>query len=402
MSACTLDGICGGCRYSAMPYEEQLEMKESQLLALLKDVLSDGSAWEGIIPSPSPYGYRNKMEYSFGDDRKDGPLTLGMHRMKSFYSVVTCDCCLLVHPDFNVIVRAVRDFFDERGIPYVHKRSHEGYLRHLLLRRSAADGNLMIDLVTKSDKETVTRREDCGEVVMSEELLAQFRDMLLELPLEGRISGILHTCNDSLADAVKDEGTELLYGQDYLTESLFGLSFKITPFSFFQTNTEGAKELYGKVKEYVGDTEGMVVYDLYCGTGTITQIAAQAAREAYGIELVEEAVEAAQANAASNGLTNCHFIAGDVLKVIDGVAQKPDYIILDPPRDGLHPKMLPKIIDYGVDHIVYVACKPESFVRDMASFAAAGYEIARACAVDMFPNTRHTELVVLLSRVGGK
>ncbi len=392
MGACTLDGICGGCRYSAMPYDEQLEMKQSRLLDLLKGVMDGDSIWDGIIPSPQPYGYRNKMEYSFGDETKDGPLTLGMHRMKSFYSVVTCDCCLLVHPDFNTIVRAVRNFFDERHIPYVHKRSHEGYLRHLLLRRSFDSGDIMIDLVTKSDKEIITTHRVC-------ELLAQFRDMLLALELEGQISGILHTCNDSLADAVKDEGTQILYGSDYLTERLLGLSFRITPFSFFQTNTKGAELLYAKVKEYVGDTGGRVVYDLYSGTGTITQITAQAAREAYGIELVEEAVEAARVNAAANGLTNCHFIAGDVLKVIDSVDEKPDHIILDPPREGLHPRMLPKLIDYGVEHIVYVACKPESFVRDMESFAIAGYRVERACAVDMFPHTRHTELVASLVRM---
>ena len=395
MGACTLDGICGGCRYSAMPYNEQLEMKQSRLLDLLKGVMDESSIWEGIIPSPLPYGYRNKMEYSFGDEAKGGPLTLGMHRMKSFYSVVTCDCCLLVHPDFNTIVRAVRDFFDERHIPYVHKKSHEGYLRHLLLRRSFDNSDIMIDLVTRSDREIDT--EQFGRVNAGM-LMTEFRDMLLALELEGRVTGILHTCNDSLADAVKDEGTEILYGSDFLTEKLFGLSFKITPFSFFQTNTKGAELLYGKVKEYVGDTGGKVVYDLYSGTGTITQIAAQAAREAYGIELVEEAVEAAKVNAVSNGLTNCHFIAGDVLKVIDSVTERPDYIILDPPREGLHPKMLPKLIDYGVEHIVYVACKPESFVRDMESFAVAGYRIERACAVDMFPHTRHVETCALLTR----
>ena len=251
MSACTLDGICGGCRYSAMPYDEQLAMKQSQLLALLyegkrekekkgatplKGVMSEDSVWEGIIPSPQEYGYRNKMEYSFGDEEKDGPLTLGMHRMKSFYSVVTFDCCLLVHPDFNVIVKAVREFFDERHIPYMHKKTHEGYLRHLLLRRSAATGELMIVLVTKSDGEirigvqpgstTDTQQSEDSQIAESMnvevqpgmegrifdagKLLAEFRDMLLALPLEGKIAGILHTKNDALADAVVDEGTEVL------------------------------------------------------------------------------------------------------------------------------------------------------------------------------------------------
>ena len=380
---CNLAGICGGCTYAEMTYEEQRLFKENQLYDLLKPVMDENSLWEGVLPSPDETAYRNKMEYSFGDEVKDGPLTLGMHKKKSFYSVVTCGSCRIVHEDFNRIVRATVDFFQQQGIPYMHKKTHEGYLRHLLLRRSRATGEILVGLVTRS-----------GEIKAVE----LWKDLLLQTELEGTIAGILHIYNDSPADAVKNEGTEILYGKDSIEEKLLGLSFRITPFSFFQTNSAGAEVLYGKIREYVGDTSGQTVYDLYSGTGTIAQLAAGAASKVYGVEIVKEAVEAAAENAAINGLSNCEFIAGDVLDVIDGLSEKPDMIILDPPRDGLHPKVLPRIADYGVEKIAYIACKPSSFVRDMPTFAMSGYRIERCCGVDMFPFTRNVELVTLLSR----
>ena len=384
--ACSLSNVCGGCTYADMNYEEQLKLKEDKVFELLKVYMKSDDVWEGIYESPLKHGYRNKMEYSFGDEIKDGPLTLGLHKKKSFYSVINCDECDIVCNDYNRIVKATREFFESRKVSYVHKRTHEGYLRHLLVRKSFANDGVLIDIITKNDPSY-----DC--------MLSEWKDMLLSLKLDGHIEGILHTVNDSMADAVKDEGTQVLYGKAYLEEVLFGLKFKLTAFSFFQTNSKGAEVLYGKIRDYVGDTKGMTVYDLYSGTGTIAQIVAPVADKVYGVEIVEEAVAAARENAVLNGLDNCEFIAGDVLKVIDGLERKPDMIILDPPRDGLHPKVLPKIVDYGVDRIVYVACKPESFVRDYPAFAAGGYRIEKACAVDMFPYTKHVECVVEIQRV---
>ena len=412
---CSLNNICGGCTYGGMRYEEQLAEKERKLRETLAPALDEASIWEGVIPSPLQERYKNKMEYSFGDEVKDGPLTLGMHKKKSFYSVVTCADCRIVQEDYNRIVQATVTFFEARKIPYVHKRSHEGYLRHLLLRRSFASGDVLVDLVTadyvKSDSAMVDSAdkvtEDSADAVSvntdsvrncEAELLAAWKEMLLNLPLDGRIAGILHTRNNSPADAVINEGTEVLYGQDYIIEECLGLKFKVTPFSFFQTNSRGAEALYTKVREYVGDTTGKTVYDLYSGTGTIAQLVAPVAEKVYGVEIVPEAVEAAKENAAANGLANCEFIAGDVLQVIDTLEQKPDMIILDPPRDGLHPKMLPKIAGYGIEKIVYVACKPASFVRDMEYFKGMGYRVERAAGCDMFPFTKHCECVVLLSK----
>ena len=235
--------------------------------------------------------------------------------------------------------------------------------------------------------------------MLETELLEGFKERLLALPLDGAFAGILHIRNDSLADVVQSDETTVLYGKGYFYEELLGLKFQITPFSFFQTNSLGAEVLYETARSYVGETKDKVVFDLYSGTGTIAQIIAPVADKVVGVEIVAEAVEAAKENAAMNGLSNCEFIAGDVLKVIDQVTDKPDLIILDPPRDGIHPKALDKIIDFGVDRMVYISCKPTSLVRDLAVLKERGYEMVKGCAVDMFPGTANVETIVSLTRI---
>ena len=221
----------------------------------------------------------------------------------------------------------------------------------------------------------------------------------LGLPMEGKVVGFLHIINDSLADVVKSDETKVLYGQDYFYEELLGLKFKITPFSFFQTNSLGAEVLYSTAREFVGETKDRTIFDLYSGTGTIAQILAPVAKEVIGVEIVEEAVTAAKENAEANGLTNCSFLAGDVLKVIDEIEEKPDFIVLDPPREGIHPKALPKIVDlYRCEKMLYISCKPTSLARDLIEFAKYGYRVEKVCCVDMFPGTVHVETVVLLQR----
>ena len=201
---------------------------------------------------------------------------------------------------------------------------------------------------------------------------------------------------------MKDEGTEILYGQDYFYEELLGLRFKISAFSFFQTNSLGAEVLYETVREFIGSSgleQGSVVYDLYSGTGTIAQMLAPAAGRVIGVEIVEEAVQAARENAGLNGLENCKFIAGDVLKVLETIEEKPDFIVLDPPREGVHPKALERILDYGVEKMVYISCKPTSLARDLRIMQERGYIVERGRCVDMFPGTVHVETVCLLSKL---
>lgn len=389
---CPHYAVCGGCSYQNMNYETQLKLKGDMVKHIIDQVCSDYE-YEGILGSPMEVGYRNKMEFSFGDEYKDGPLALGLHKKGSFYDIVTVDECQIVQSDYNMILRIVLDFFKDRDIPYYHKMRHTGYLRHLVVRRAIKTGEILIHLVTTSTY------AECGESkkISEEELLGQLKEKLLAADYFGSVAGILHTYNDSLADVVQSDRTDVLYGRDYITEKILGLEFKISAFSFFQTNSLGAEVLYSKAREYVGETKDKVVFDLYSGTGTIAQMLAAVAKKVIGVEIVEEAVEAAKQNAALNGLENCEFIAGDVLKVIDEIEEKPDLIVIDPPRDGIHPKALEKIIDFGVDKLVYISCKPTSLARDLVILQERGYKVDRVCAIDQFPMTVHVETVVLLS-----
>lgn len=494
---CRHFGACGGCTFLSLPYGEQLKLKEQQVKELLEPVCAPyqemcgnipfGDRFEGMKESPRQFGYRNKMEFSFGDSYKGGPLSLGMHKRGSFHDIVTVDGCKIVDGDFSGILMAALSFFQHyegfqgckdtknngnfqgnagfqtdaalqnsssiqnidavsqnsrgiknidavlqnprgienidaalqnsrgiknseepekstgfqngqavgtetqggAGVPYYHKKSHIGYLRHLLVRKAAKTGEILVDLVTTSQ---IGREEE-------ERLLAKFCDALLCLKLEGKIVGILNTHNDSLADAVINQGTKVLYGVDHFYEELLGLWFCISPFSFFQTNSLGAEVLYETAREYIADAgNGKVVYDLYSGTGTIAQILAPVAKKVIGVEIVEEAVEAARENAKQNQLGNCEFIAGDVLKALAGIEEKPDVIVLDPPREGIHPKALEQIIQYGVEKMVYISCKPSSLARDLEVLQARGYMVGRACCVDMFPASANIETVVMLTR----
>lgn len=398
---CPHFGMCGGCTYQTVPYEKQLDMKLTQVKKLISDAIGtekeSGYEFIGIHGSPKKSEYRNKMEFSFGDEYKDGPLALGMHKRGSFYDLVTVSDCQIVDEDFRTILKATLDYFSKNNIPYFHRATHKGYLRHLLVRKATKTGEIIVDLVT------TTQTEGFNE----EELLAGFRYELLTRHYDGRFKGVLHTKNDSVADVVKNEGTEVLYGDSYFYEELLGLKFKITPFSFFQTNSLGAEVLYETAREFIlGDDKdslnGKTVYDLYSGTGTIAQLMAPVCKEVVGVEIVEEAVCAAKENAVLNGLDNCKFIAGDVLKVLDEIEEKPDYIILDPPRDGIHPKAIGKIIEYGVENMVYISCKPTSLARDLQIFMGRGYRVEKICCVDMFPNTYHVETVCLLSKLNAK
>ena len=307
-AVCSNFPACGGCMYQTMSYENQLAMKETQIKELLEDALVQGGQvdengladfeWEGIHGSPIEFGYRNKMEFSFGDEYKDGPLSLGLHKKGSTYDILNTDDCKLVHKDMTDILICVREFFREKGASYYRKLQHTGYLRHLMLRRGVTSGEILVHLVTTTQEEYD---------------LEPLKEQLLALPLEGKIVGIMHILNDSLSDVVQSDETRILYGQDYFYETLLGLKFRISTFSFFQPNSLAAEVLYNIVREYIQNTSGMEVFDLYSGTGTIAQLLAPVAKEVIGVEIVEDAVEAARENAKLNGLDNCRFIAGDVL-----------------------------------------------------------------------------------------
>lgn len=377
--------FCGGCSYQTMSYENQTKLKENMIKDILDNAVAGDYQFEGILDSPVQWEYRNKMEFSFGDEVKDGPLALGMHKRNSFHDIVTVNQCQIVHEDYRKVLDCVLEYCKEKELPFYKKLRHEGYLRHMLVRRTTVTKQMLVAIVTTSDKEWEAKAQ-----------WQQLTEKLQQLPLEAKLCGVLHIVNDGLADVVQSDETRVLFGDEYIYEELLGLKFKISVFSFFQTNSLGAEVLYSKAREYIGDTKDMTVFDLYSGTGTIAQIIAPVAKKVVGVEIVEEAVEAAKINAELNDLHNCEFIAGDVLKVIDEIEDKPDMIILDPPRDGIHPKALQKIIDFGVDRIVYISCKPTSLARDLEMLQAQGYKVEKGCAVDMFANTVHVETVVKL------
>ena len=353
---------------------ENTDLSESEAMEL----------FDNIEASPYEKHYRNKMEYSFGDCMKGGELTLGLHKKNSRFDILTASDCILVHDDMNKIVSCVLEYCKEKKFSYYHKISHEGYLRYLLVRRAEYTGEMIAAIVTSSQL-----THDFTEL----------KERLNALDLEGRLIGFLHMTDDNVADVLKSENTQIIYGKDYFYEKLLGLQFKITPFSFFQTNTKGAELLYSNVREMIGNIDDATVFDLYSGTGTIAQVLSPAAKKVIGVEIVEEAVEAAKENARLNKIENCEFIAGDVLKVIDEIMVKPDYLILDPPREGINPKALGKIIAYNAERIVYISCKPTSLANDLEAFLNGGYRIEKIKCVDMFPNTVHVETVVLMSRV---
>ena len=391
MPDCPHYGMCGGCEFRTLPYDAQLSMKENQVRSLLLSVCEEPGFY-GIKASPVRVGYRNKMEFSFGDVCKDGPMALGMHRRGGFYDIVTTDRCRIVDGDFRCILTTVLDLAQRSGLTFYHRLRHEGYFRHLLVRKAAGTGEILVDLVTSTQAEPEKEREI--DAMLTETLLEKQK----RGELKGILTGILHTRNDSVADIIQNDRTDVLWGNAFFYEKLLDLRFRITPFSFFQTNSAGAEVLYQTVREYAGDTKDKVIFDLYSGTGTIAQILAPVAKQVTGVEIIPEAVEAARENARINGLSNCSFLTGDVLKVVDELESKPDLIVLDPPRDGIHPKALRKIIDFGVSQIVYVSCKPTSLIRDLEILQQNGYRVEKSCCVDMFPDTGNVETIVLITR----
>lgn len=376
---------CGGCSYQNLSYEDQLDMKKNQVLDLFDKADIKGFDFEGIEKSPKVWEYRNKMEFTFGDEYKDGPLTLGMHQKGKFYEILSVPHCEIVDDDFTNILTTVLEYFREKGTSFYHKRSHTGVLRHLVLRKAEMTGEILINLVTSSQENLI---------------LDELVERLMKIDYIGKLKGVLLTLNDSLGDVVQSDKTITLYGEDYITEELLGLKFNISPFSFFQTNSSGAEKLYEIARDYAGDTDDKTVFDLYCGTGTIAQIMAPVAKKVIGIEIVEEAVEKARDNAKLNNLDNCEFIAGDVLKEIDNIKEKPDLIILDPPRAGVHKSAIEKIAAFDSKTIVYVSCKPTSLVEDIKEFERLGYSVKKVKCMDMFPHTPHVEAAILMTYCG--
>ena len=380
---CPSFGLCGGCCYQDLAYEEQLRIKKEEVRGYLEKNGIDPDLLIGIKPCPSIYEYRNKMEYTFGDQVKGGELHLGLHQAGHFMNIIDVSECRLVTEDYNTIVKAALDHVLEKGYTHYNKKSHSGLCRSLVIRRGVRTHELLLNIVTTS--ENGFNEED-------------FVNMILGLDLKDKVVGIIHTVNDSISDVVKCDELKLLYGRDHYEEEILGLKFRIRPFSFFQTNVEAAERLYSDAISLIKDIDNKTVFDLYCGTGTITQAMAKKAAKAIGVEIVEEAVETARESAEMNGLKNCTFIAEDVNTALSKIACMPDVIVIDPPRSGIVPKAMDQILSYGVDQIIYVSCNPKTMAINLKTAIDKGYVIDSITAYDNFPMTKHIETVASISK----
>ncbi|MEY8763125.1 MULTISPECIES: 23S rRNA (uracil(1939)-C(5))-methyltransferase RlmD [Clostridium] len=382
--ACPHFNLCGGCNFQFIPYDMQVKLKMRQVLDLFQQSSIKNFKFLGIEKSPDKFQYRNKMEFTFGDEQKGGPLTLGMHMKGKAFGIVNADRCKIVDEDFNLILNKTVLYFREKKLSYYRVRSHRGFLRNLVIRKGKNTGEILINIVTTSQIDF-----DFTEIT----------EILKDLNYSGKLKGILHTINDSLSDTVKNDSIEILYGNGFIIEKILGLKFKIYPQSFFQTNSRGTEKLYDIIKNFIGDSSSKTIFDLYCGTGTIAQILSSHAKKVIGVELVKEAVKSARENAVLNNIENCSFIAGDVLNVIKTLEDKPDIIVLDPPRPGINPKAIKQITAFNASQIVYISCNPKSLVNDLNSFIGSGYKLDKVKLMDMFPHTAHVETCVLMSRV---
>ncbi|MDO5726244.1 MAG: 23S rRNA (uracil(1939)-C(5))-methyltransferase RlmD [Tissierellia bacterium] len=379
-SRCKVFPVCGGCNYQDLKREDELNLKFEQVSNLFESL--DLIKPKEIITADIYEHYRNKMEYTFGDDIKDGPLNIGLHARGRMHDIVSTDGCNIAPKDFETIRKFFENYFRNSKLKHYNRYRKTGELRHLVLRYAKATKEILVMLVTKSNAK-----------INFEEL----KNKLKELDLNGEIKGFLHIKNDSISDAVIPESVDLIFGRDFIEEKICGLKFKITPFSFFQTNVDSAKILYNEALKMAESIKPNLVYDLYSGTGTITQIMAKIANRAVGIEIVEEAVISAKESAKENGLNNVDFFAGDVFETLAYLPEKPDLIIVDPPREGIRPKALEKIIDYGAKHIIYISCNPKTMAENLVQMKDY-YKIEELKIVDQYPSTYHVETVAMMSR----
>ena len=392
---CYYADTCGGCKWQHVQYEAQLAAKQQSV----EEALVHQGGFEDVearptIGSPDVYYYRNKMEFSFSRNRWltpkeiatgqdfDTDFALGLHVPGNFYKVVDLKECHLQSERSAALVNLVRALAKEQGWTPWDIRNHEGFLRHLVIRTGEHTGEMMVDLVT-------SRREEERLALLAERLQADFPE----------VTTLVNTINTGVAQTAYGEATHVVYGPGVIHDRIGPHRFEIGPGTFFQTNTRGAERLFEVAREYADLRPDDLVYDLYCGVGTISLFVADAVRQVVGVELVEEAVQNARANAEANGVENCVFRQGD-MKALFGPAfveehGRPDVLIVDPPRAGLHKKVVRQIGELRPERFVYVSCNPQTQVRDLAMLKEL-YRVEAVQPVDLFPHTHHVETVCSL------
>ncbi len=400
---CSHFGTCGGCKWQMLPYEKQLQYKQRETEENLKRI---GKVKlpevQTIIGADVTRGYRNKLEFTFSNKLylsseelqqfketglpfKDGVGGVGFHVPRIYDKIIDINHCYLQEEPSNIIRNTIREFALKNKYPFYDIKNHQGWLRNLIIRNSAT-GEVMVNVCFGYDAEK--EREKL------------FNYLLKEVP---DITTLLYTINPKFNDSIYDLEPQIFYGRGYITERLGGFQFKIGPKSFFQTNTRQGEKLYNITKQFAELTGKETVYDLYCGTGSIGIFVSKLAGKVIGVETVAEAVEDAKENALLNGITHAAFFAGDVIKVCDDAfferQGKPDVIITDPPRAGMHEKLVRKILDTAAPVVVYVSCNPATQARDL-NLLDEKYIVTRIQPVDMFPHTHHIENVVQLKLRG--
>ena len=397
---CRHFGTCGGCKWQILPYEMQTAWKQKQVIDNLTRIghleLPEVSP---ILGSRQTMEYRNKLEFAFSplrwlapeqiaDADKIEQRSLGYHLPRFFDKVVDIDECRLMPEPINEIRNALKQFAIDNNISFYHQREHTGLLRNVVFRNSNTGGLMVILIVSEDNRQQIS--------LVMDFLHSRFP----------QITSLMYMVNSKLNDSYTDLPATLYAGDDHIIGEMGGLKFKIGPNSFYQTNTNQAQVLYGVAKDFAALTGREVVYDLYTGTGTIACFVADKAQKVIGIEYVADAIADAKVNAAMNNLTNLDFFAGDMKNVLTDsfIAEhgRPDVIITDPPRSGMHPDVVQVILNANPERIVYVSCNPATQARDLAMMTTQ-YRIAKVQPVDMFPQTQHVENVVLLTRIeGGK
>ncbi|MBL0715310.1 MAG: 23S rRNA (uracil(1939)-C(5))-methyltransferase RlmD [Desulfosarcina sp.] len=387
---CPYSGYCGGCKWQFLRYAKQLEYKRRHVadalrhIGLLADVIVHPT-----LPAAPNFGYRNKMEFSCSDrrwllpeemHRKDVDISfaLGLHVPGTFYKVLDTRACLLQPDSGNTLLATVRREMRQSGLPPYGLKSHEGFWRFLMLRHSVAHDRWMVNLITAAEDTAV---------------LQPIADRIMQAHPE--VVAVVNNVTARKAAVALGEYEVPLAGDSCLRECIGPYTFEISSNSFFQTNTRSARLLYEKAKAYARLTGSETVLDLYCGTGTITIFMAEQAREVVGIEMVASAIQDARRNCRLNGVDNCRFVAGDVRTLLPAIQSRPDVLVIDPPRDGMHKDVIARVQAMAPPRIVYVSCNPATLARDVA-LLKEDYRVAEVQPVDMFPHTGHIESVARL------
>ena len=394
---CQHFGNCGGCKWQMLPYQKQLQFKQQEVEQNLRRIGKvEDAEFLPIIGSDETVAYRNKLEFSFsnkrylttaelGDDNVEVfHNALGYHAPRIFDKVINIETCHLMDPVNNRIRNSVRNIATANDFTYYDHRNHRGWLRNIIIRFTTKN-ELMVNICLNYEDESARK-------ILLDSLLA----------LVPEITTLLFTINPKFNDTIYDLTPQVYFGKGEVTETLGTLEFIISPKSFFQTNSRQAEKLYEVVKEFAGLAGHEIVYDLYCGTGSIGLFVSEKARKVIGVEVIEEAIEDAKRNAEQNGISHASFFAGDVIKVCNDsffeTHGRPDLVITDPPRAGMHEKLVNKLLDMEAPRMVYVSCNSATQARDL-SLLAAKYKVEKVQPVDMFPHTHHIESVAWLSLI---